>query len=149
MSQEKHITEVLLYQMLPPKLADTLRMGIKPEPEHYEEVTIFFSDIKGFTALTAKSSTTDIIELLNKLYSVFDAIVDQYDCYKVETIGDSYMIASGLPTRNENRHSEQIATLSLNILQEMSAFHIPHRKHELLLIRIGIHTGLNLSKICR
>lgn len=51
------------------------------------------------------------------------------------------MIASGLPNRNERKHSEQIATLALNILQEMSQFNIPHRPEELLLIRIGIHTG--------
>lgn len=81
---------MLLYQILPPQHADKLRSGVKPEPEYYQEATIFFSDIKGFTALTAKSSTTEMINLLNKLYVTFDAIVDQYDVYKVETIGDAY-----------------------------------------------------------
>ncbi len=130
-----------MYEILPPQLADKLRMGIKPEPEYYEEATVYFSDIKGFTALTAKSSTSEIILLLNKLYTIFDAKVDLYDVYKVETIGDAYMIASGLPQRNEQRHSAQIATLALEILKEMNCFKIPHRPNELLLIRIGIHTG--------
>jgi len=122
-------------------LADQLRAGRKPEPEYYEEVTIFFSDIKGFTALSAKSSTSEIILLLNKLYTIVDAIVDRYDVYKVETIGDAYMIASGLPNRNGQQHSEQMATLALNVLQELNQFYIPHRPNERLLIRIGLHTG--------
>ncbi len=125
-------------------MADQLRAGKKPEPEYYEEVTIYFSDIKGFTALSAKSSTSEIILLLNKLYTIFDAIVDRYDAYKVETIGDGYMIASGLPNRNGNQHSEQMATLALNVLKELSEFYIPHRPNERLLVRIGIHTGKNL-----
>ncbi len=139
------MTDLLLYQILPRQLADKLKMGVKPEPEYFEEVTVFFSDIKGFTSLTAKSSTSEMIMLLNKLYTIFDTLVDQYDAFKVETIGDSYMIASGLPNRNEQQHSEQIATLALDILQEMSKFYIPHRPNELLLIRIGLHTGIKCN----
>lgn len=78
---------------------------------------------------------------ISRFTAVFDAIVDRYDCYKVETIGDSYLITSGLPQRNGHQHSEQIATLALHLLQEMDRFYIPHRPNERLLIRIGIHTG--------
>ena len=147
LAQEKRITDTLLYQILPPQLADKLKLGVKPEPEYYEEVTVFFSDIKGFTALTVKSSTSEMIMLLNKLYTLFDTILDQYDAFKVETIGDSYMIASGLPNRNGQQHSGEIATLALDILREMNQFYIPHRPNELLLIRIGLHTGYAKSII--
>lgn len=54
---------------------------------------------------------------MNELYSIFDATIDKYDVYKVETIGDAYMVSSGLPVRNGNNHGGEIASMSLNLLQ--------------------------------
>lgn len=79
--------------------------------------------------------------MLNELYTLFDSILESYDAYKVETIGDAYMVASGLPIRNGDQHAAEIASLALHFLSEIRTFHIRHRPGETLKLRIGIHSG--------
>ena len=71
---------------------------------------------------------------------MFDGIIDRHDVYKVETIGDAYMVVSGLPEKN-GLHAKHIARMSLDILQAMKDFVVPHFKEEKLSLRIGIHSG--------
>ncbi|XP_068873177.1 retinal guanylyl cyclase 2 isoform X3 [Aphelocoma coerulescens] len=138
---EKQKTEKLLSQMLPPSVAEALKTGGTVEPEYFDQVTIYFSDIVGFTSISALSEPIEVVDLLNDLYSLFDAVLGNHDVYKVETIGDAYMVASGLPKRNGNKHAAEIANMSLDILSSVGTFKMRHMPDIPLRIRIGLHTG--------
>ncbi|XP_037079311.1 atrial natriuretic peptide receptor 1-like [Pollicipes pollicipes] len=146
--EEKGRSEELLYQVLPRYIAEQLKRGHQVRPENFESVSIYFSDIVEFTALSASSTPLEvtagrggIVDMLNSLYTVFDQIISNYDVYKVETIGDAYMVVSGLPVRNGNLHGQQIALMSIALLEAIKKFRVPHRPTYKLQLRIGVHTG--------
>eukprot|EP00795_Rhopilema_esculentum_P006236 gene6236-11647_t len=141
LAAEKQKTDELLYKMLPKSIAEQLKQGHSVTAESFESVTIFFSDIVGFTSLASKSTPMQVVDMLNDLYTCFDRVVDVHDVYKVETIGDAYMVVSGLPQRNGNKHAGEIATMSLDLLHCIKTFRIKHFPEVQLQLRIGIHTG--------
>ncbi|XP_060068241.1 atrial natriuretic peptide receptor 1-like [Ylistrum balloti] len=138
---EKQKTENLLYRMLPQSVAEDLKLGKTVKAEHFDEATIYFSDIVGFTTICGSSTPIEVVNLLNSLYTLFDDIITRYDVYKVETIGDAYMLASGLPKKNGPRHIREIADCALDILASITTFSIPHQDGKNLRIRVGIHSG--------
>ncbi|XP_040855723.1 retinal guanylyl cyclase 2 [Ochotona curzoniae] len=138
---EKQKTEKLLTQMLPPSVAESLKKGCTVEPEGFDLVTLYFSDIVGFTTISAMSEPIEVVDLLNDLYTLFDAIIGSHDVYKVETIGDAYMVASGLPKRNGSRHAAEIANMSLDILSSVGTFKMRHMPEVPVRIRMGLHSG--------
>ena len=138
----------LLYKMLPAPVADKLKENGQIIPEHFESVTIFFSDIVGFTAISHKSNPIQIVDMLNELYTIYDEILETYDAYKVETIGDAYMVVSGCPKRTipKDQHIEEVANFSLELLDALKDFKIRHffmypEDEQKLQIRVGLHTG--------
>ncbi|XP_041820558.1 retinal guanylyl cyclase 2 isoform X3 [Chelmon rostratus] len=138
---EKQKTEKLLTQMLPPSVAEALKVGGTVEPEYFDNVSLYFSDIVGFTTISANSEPIEVVDLLNNLYTIFDAIIANHDVYKVETIGDAYMVASGVPVPNGNRHAAEIANMALDILSAVGTFKMRHMPDVPVRIRIGLHTG--------
>ncbi|XP_031842737.1 atrial natriuretic peptide receptor 1 [Nomia melanderi] len=139
--EEKRKCEELLYQLLPRSVASQLILGQSVIAETYDQVTIYFSDIVGFTKLSAESTPLQVVDLLNDLYTCFDSIIENFDVYKVETIGDAYMVVSGLPVRNGTNHAREIARMSLALRDTVMTFSIRHRPKEQLKLRIGMHSG--------
>ncbi|XP_022621415.1 retinal guanylyl cyclase 2-like [Seriola dumerili] len=138
---ERNKTEKLIGQLLPKSVAQALKKGKPVQPEHYSDCTLYFSDIVGFTTISALSEPIEVVDLLNDLYTMFDAIIASHDVYKVETIGDAYMVASGVPNRNGNQHAAEVANMSLDILHSIGAFKIKHMPEIKVKIRIGLHSG--------
>ncbi|XP_055343797.1 atrial natriuretic peptide receptor 1-like isoform X4 [Paramacrobiotus metropolitanus] len=152
-TEEKKRAEELLLQMLPKHVVSALKKGIRIDPEGFNSATVGFTALENFGLIVATSTPLQIVAILNDLYSMFDATLPRFDVYKVETISDSYMIASGVPVRNGQQHSREIASLALELMKEAETFpptctgmldgkdKLPAGNTIQLLMKIGIHTG--------
>ncbi|KAK6746790.1 hypothetical protein RB195_000198 [Necator americanus] len=141
LSEEKKKADVLLGRMLPKQVAERLKLGQTVEPESFDSVTVFFSDVVKFTQLAAKCTPIQVVSLLNELYSNFDAIIEKCDVYKVESIGDGYLCVSGLPVRNGSDHIKEIVDMSLAFMEYVREFRILSLPRERVELRIGINSG--------
>ncbi|XP_052760910.1 uncharacterized protein LOC128203508 [Mya arenaria] len=141
LNEERKRTEELLYQLLPRTIAKRLMEDGSTIPEAYHSATIMFSDVVGFTSISSCITPMQVIAMLNKLYMTIDARLENFDVYKVETIGDGYMVASGIPGRNGERHVEEIAKLSLDLLITTEQIEVPHLENEKIRLRVGFNTG--------
>lgn len=144
--KEKKKAQQLLCRMFPKSIVSQLIRGIPIEPELFNQVTVYFSDIVGFTNLCSKLNPFQVLKILDELYTRFDEIVSMYNVFKVETIGDAYMAVSGLPVRKGSRHATEIVEMAINILNTVSSFSFEKLGISMdsdcaIKIRIGIHTG--------
>ncbi|MDY6901758.1 MAG: PAS domain S-box protein [Cyanobacteriota bacterium] len=100
LQKQQEQTERLLLNILPASIANRLKQEPGTIAEHFDDVTVLFADIVGFTQIATSVSATTLVNLLNQIFSVFDRLCLKYDLEKIKTIGDAYMLVGGLPTRN-------------------------------------------------
>ncbi|XP_058885170.1 guanylate cyclase soluble subunit beta-2 [Acipenser ruthenus] len=142
---EKKKTETLLYAMLPRHVANKLKEGKKVEAGEFEVCTILFSDVVTFTNICAACEPIQIVNMLNSMYSKFDRLTNVHDVYKVETIGDAYMVVGGVPIPAET-HAECVANFSLGM--RIAAREVTNPvTGDSIQIRVGIHTGPVLAGV--
>jgi class 3 adenylate cyclase len=138
LDQEKQRTEELLLNILPAEIAKRLKDQEEPIADHCESVSVLFADLVGFTNLSRNMPATELVSLLNDLFSRFDALVERHGVEKIKTIGDAYMVAAGL-TGGAVDHVATIAALALDMRRAFGEFREQHKLD--LRLRIGVHTG--------
>ena len=140
--QERKKSERLLLNILPGAIAEKLKESNEQIADKFDEVTILFADIVGFTALSARIDASELVDFLNTIFSKFDEISDKYGLEKIKTIGDAYMVAGGVPTPGPG-YCEAAANMALEMIDAMKDIirNIPNEQYSSLDIRIGIHFG--------
>jgi PAS domain S-box-containing protein len=130
--------ELLLLNVLPQPVAERLKRGQRTIAESFEAVTVLFADLVDFTKFSTRTSPTELVEILNVIFSMFDRLAQQHGLEKIKTIGDAYMVVAGLPTPRPD-HAEAIAKMALDMQSAILQFNAEH--NEAFRIRIGINSG--------
>ncbi|KAJ3583287.1 hypothetical protein NHX12_029502 [Muraenolepis orangiensis] len=142
---EKKKTETLLYAMLPQHVANQLREGLKVEAGDFEVCTILFSDVVTFTQICSSCQPIQIVHMLNSMYSRFDRLTEIHGVYKVETIGDAYMVVGGVPVATPS-HAHRVANFALGMRLAAREVTNPVTGQHIH-IRVGLHTGPVLAGV--
>lgn len=130
-------SERLLLNVLPVSVAERLKRG-EAVADHFNEASILFADIADFTPYSANRTPAEVVSLLNQIFSAFDELTEEYKLEKIKTIGDAYMVVSGLPTPRPD-HLESLVEMGLEMQKVMQNF----QRNGLCTfkLRIGINTG--------
>ena len=138
----KKLSDELLLNILPHSIAEELKSKGNAESKLIDEVTVLFTDFKGFTQLSEQFTPQELVAEINECFSAFDQIMIKHNVEKIKTIGDSYMAAGGLPSSN-NTHAEDVIRAALEIQQFMAGYKKAREEAGKLFfeIRIGIHSG--------
>eukprot|EP00118_Oscarella_pearsei_P017393 m.171809 g.171809 ORF g.171809 m.171809 type:complete len:759 (+) comp39074_c0_seq18:349-2625(+) len=132
----------LLYSILPVTVADRLRNREIVEPEKFDTVTVLFSDIVEFTKIGQQCPPIKVVNMLQELYSFFDNGVRRNSVYKVETIGDAYVVVGGLPEKNDC-HAVNVVNQALDMVDSSRLVMHPFtNKRGDIKIRVGVHSGM-------
>jgi len=132
----------LLDEILPPHVAQQLASGQKAEPEHFDAVTIFFSDIVGFTSIAQTLAPAKVMCMLDNLYGKFDSLVKKHELFKVETIGDAYMCVGNLRSSQPD-HAHRIARFAMDAVVAAKSTLVDETDPSVgfISIRAGFHSG--------
>ena len=131
-------TEKLMLNILPKPVADRLKKGEKNISGSYPDVTILFSDLVGFTQLSSHISASELVSVLNNLFTRFDKRAEALGLEKIKTIGDAYMAVGGLPIPRSD-HAEICADMALGMFDDLIEFNREHSSE--LNMRIGLNSG--------
>ncbi|HEY9852887.1 MAG TPA: adenylate/guanylate cyclase domain-containing protein [Leptolyngbyaceae cyanobacterium] len=131
-------SERLLLNILPAPIAARLKMEETTIADSFEEVTVLFADLVDFTKLSSQISPTELVTLLNQIFSEFDNLADEHNLEKIKTIGDAYMVVGGVPTHRSD-HAEAVADMALDMQTAIANFNA--KNSQSFSIRIGINTG--------
>jgi adenylate cyclase len=130
-------SEMLLLNILPKEISEALKIEPRAIAAHYDEASILFADIVGFTPMAATMLPLTLVDLLNDVFECFDDLVDKYELEKIKTIGDCYMVAAGVP-RQRVDHAEALVNFALDMRAEIGKRTFGGRR---LAFRIGINSG--------
>ena len=138
LKNERAKSERLLLNVLPKAIAERLKAGQRTIVDSFIDSTVLFADIVDFTRISAKQSPQRTVQLLNEIFSSFDRIAEQLELEKIKTIGDAYMLVSGVPLLRAD-HAEVCAQAAFAMLDAVLQF---NRRHQLdWSIRIGMNSG--------
>jgi adenylate cyclase len=129
--------EMLLLNILPKEISDALKVERRTIADEFTAVSILFADVVGFTQMAAKMTPMELVDLLDQVFLCFDALVERYDLEKIKTIGDCYMVASGVP-RSRSDHATALVKLALDMQAAAARTLFGGRQ---LAFRIGINSG--------
>ncbi len=138
LEEEKRRSDTLLRNILPNPIVERLHKGEVIIADRLEHVTILFCDLVGFTKLASTMAPAALVDLLNGLFSSFDALARRLGVEKIKTIGDAYMAAAGLPEPRPD-HAEAMAEMALNMLEALERLNASSGIS--LAARIGMHSG--------
>ncbi len=136
--EERQKSEQLLLNILPQTIAEELKKQPGIIANKHKKTTILFADIVGFTGYSSKMSPEELVKVLNAVFSIFDYKVEEYGLEKIKTIGDAYMVASGVPDGRRD-HAENIADFAIDIEKKLKDFN--RKSGYSIELRIGIHAG--------
>lgn len=136
--EEREKSERLLLNILPRPVAEQLKQQQGTIANSFAEATVLFADIVDFTDLSAHVPPTELVDLLNGIFSAFDYLAVHHGLEKIKTIGDSYMVVGGLPDPRQD-HIEAVAEMALDMQREIGQFR--RSDHQPFSMRIGMHTG--------
>ncbi len=135
---EQERSEQLLLNILPRPIAERLKEGQRTIADVFPDVTVLFADLVGFTRLSEQLPPTELVAMLNKIFSMFDHLAEKHGLEKIKTIGDEYMAASGLPMPRPD-HAEAMAEMALDMLVIIERFNA--KRNRGVRIRIGMNCG--------
>ncbi len=139
---ERAKSDKLLLNILPLETAQELKEKGHATPKHYDQITVLFTDFKGFTHLAEKITPEQVIQELDVCFLAFDEICEKYNLEKIKTIGDSYMCAGGLPVANTTNPIDVVsAGLAMQTWMDAWAKEKRAKGQETWELRLGIHTG--------